>query len=711
MSDIFYPASPEVDKSELTRMTGKYRSQVIMNLFAIILFFVLYLCMIALAAGLIYLAWDYPLSRDFSKWEVLAKVGSVAMSVMFFLFLLKFLFKKTSTDNPSNIEIFEKDHPELFSFIGKLSAEVGAPFPKKIFVNHEINASVFYNSTVLSLFMPVKKNLLIGLGLVNSVNLSEFKAIMAHEFGHFAQSSMKLGSYVYMANNIIYDMVYERDYWDQTLERWKTLDFRISIFAWILSPIIWLVRQFMSLLYRGLNMLHSALSRQMEYNADLVAVSVTGSNQIINGLYKMGLTSQSYQLTLSKLADARDQKIHSENLFYNHMECHSHLLSTNKAFATEELSKKVEDLTGSYELFTTDDDETTLAMYASHPSNYKRERNAKKNFVAGVQDERSPWLLFGDAEKLAHEVTRNLYQLSLNDDNIHFTSKEEAQEFIIAELSEAEFNDRYLQYFESHVVTLPGEEERSELKKEASTEALKLSIASLWGTDFRDYMTTVNKKRDKLIEVVNFAQNLPKGGSIEVNGKQFKAKDSMQAYHAINKVMEEDVPWYKSHDQKMYSLYLQVSQLLRPEDTELERRYKFLEQTNDMSRALGSFSENIETYAQEVSELSQPEEGDITGYALKFNTLRSKFEKLLRQANSVEIPSLNNVGTIDQLGKYLLSGTPAFVSATEIDFNHIQQLAYQISEASAKLDRLANKNLGALLRLQESLEEELDLIE
>lgn len=711
MSDTLYPASPEVDKSQITKMTGSYRTQIITNLFAIILFFLLYLCMIVLAAFLIYHAWSYPLSYDFSKWEVLAKIGAVAMSVMLFLFLLKFLFKKTSSDNPSNIEIFEKDHPELFNFIRRLSAEVGAPFPKKIFVNHEINASVFYNSTILSLFMPVKKNLLIGLGLVNSVNLSEFKAIMAHEFGHFAQSSMKLGSYVYMANHIIYDMVYERDQWDVMLERWKGLDWRIAVFGWILSPIIWIVRQFMSLLYRVLNMLHSALSRQMEYNADLVAVSVTGSNQIINGLYKMGLTSQSYQLTLSKLSDARDQQIHSEDLFYNHIECHKHLLTTNKEFAAEEITRKVADLTANYELFSVDEDETTLAMYASHPSNFKRERNAKKLFIEGVQDERSPWMLFGDAQNLAHEVTKSLYRLSLDQEKISFKPKEEVQKFIIAELSEAEFGERYMQYFDSHVISLPKEEDRTEPGTILTTEKLRLAIADLWGDDFKTRMTSINTKREKLIDVVNFVQNPPKRGSIEVNGKQFKVEDSMQAYHAINKLMEEDITWFTGHDEKMYSLYTQLNKLLKPTEQELTKRYQFLEHTNDINRELGVLSENIDIYAQEVSELSQPEEEDISAYALKFNTLRGKFEKLLREANRVEIPALSNIGNINKLGEFLLPSTPVFISSTDIDFNHVQQLAYQISDASARLDRLSNKNIGALLRLQESLEEELKLVE
>ena len=47
-----------------------------------------------------------------------------------------------------------------------------------------MNAAVFYDLSIFNLFFPSKKNLEIGLGLVNVLNLGEFKAILAHEFGH-----------------------------------------------------------------------------------------------------------------------------------------------------------------------------------------------------------------------------------------------------------------------------------------------------------------------------------------------------------------------------------------------------------------------------------------------------------------------------------------------------------------------------------------------
>jgi Zn-dependent protease with chaperone function len=59
------------------------------------------------------------------------------------------------------------------------------------------------------MFLPIKKNLQIGIGLMNSLTQDELKAVLAHEFGHFSQKSMKIGSYVYYANQVIHNLYFK----------------------------------------------------------------------------------------------------------------------------------------------------------------------------------------------------------------------------------------------------------------------------------------------------------------------------------------------------------------------------------------------------------------------------------------------------------------------------------------------------------------------
>lgn len=707
MSATLYPPSPSVNTESVTQITPQYRTQIIVNLVAIIIFFLLYLVMIAGSIYLIKLAWEWPLGDNYSVWPILAKFGTVGMAVMLFLFLMKFLFKRHNFDNPANIEIFEKDHPELFAFVRKLSHEVGAPFPKKIFVNHEINASVFYNSTILSLFFPVKKNLLIGLGVVNSVNLSEFKAIIAHEFGHFAQSSMKLGSYVYMANRIIHDMVYERDRWDLLLEEWRRADIRLSIFAWLLMPVIWIVRLFMGLLYQGLNLLHSALSRQMEYNADLVAVSVTGSDQIINGLYKLGITYQTYEYTMATLADARDHQLITDDMFYNHRESHKQLMANTPELAQQDLSQKYTEGGGKQLIFDTDEGSSNLSMYDSHPSNFKRERNAKALYVPGTTDERSPWLLFGDAEGLSQQVTKNLYELSLGKAERTLTPKDAVQDFINEEMTERKWPEKYHRFYELHGFVVPTAEALAKDRKLLGQNELKAAIGKLWNHELEERMGQISQKLDKLNEVIAFAQNPPRKGSIEVNGKQFKAKDAMQAYHAISRELEAEQQWFEKKDFELYDLFLQTSELLKPGDTELYDRYEFLRFCLDMSAQTDALKQMIEEEAQTIAQMSQPEDGDIIASARKFRTAKVDFEKLVQTAEGVTVPALKNVDRLDDLKSFLLPEPVAYVSENDINFERLQQLLYQMTDVLSRVNRLAGKNLRTIVGLQEALEEEI----
>ena len=116
------------------------------------------------------------------------------------LFLVKGFFKSGQKERTVRVEITADDQPLLFDFIDRLCEETGAPTPRKVYVSHEVNAAVMTHTGITSLFWPTGKDLLIGLGLVNILNLSEFKSVLAHEFGHFAQKSTRLGGYVYTAD-------------------------------------------------------------------------------------------------------------------------------------------------------------------------------------------------------------------------------------------------------------------------------------------------------------------------------------------------------------------------------------------------------------------------------------------------------------------------------------------------------------------------------
>src|SRR5579871_2715519 len=262
MKESLYPPSIQGAPPELTIPSPAYRRQVVIVLLSLAVFILFYLGLL-IGSGWVVI---YAISQGMSEPSMYASrsennwfFGLAVLAVILFLFLAKALFKWRKEREELRIEITQQEHPILFDFVRRICEDTRAPFPYRIFVTPDVNAAVFYNSSLLSLILPVKKNLLIGLGLVNGLNLSEFKAVLAHEFGHFSQSSMRLGSYVYMANHIIYDLVYRRDAFDDLLAKAKRLNIRIAIFAYAIYGVLWVLRKILQGAFHMINFFQSAL--------------------------------------------------------------------------------------------------------------------------------------------------------------------------------------------------------------------------------------------------------------------------------------------------------------------------------------------------------------------------------------------------------------------------------------------------------------------
>src|SRR5262249_48387281 len=113
--------------------------------------------------------------------------------------LIRVLFYRPAPEKLLGIEVTDEEQPVLFAFLRKLTREIGAPEPARVFVPPDINAAVSTNVTLANLIVPPKRDLIVGLGLVNVLTLSEFKAVMGHEFGHFTQHTGRMHAYTQVA--------------------------------------------------------------------------------------------------------------------------------------------------------------------------------------------------------------------------------------------------------------------------------------------------------------------------------------------------------------------------------------------------------------------------------------------------------------------------------------------------------------------------------
>lgn len=694
MGNNFYPPSPTGVPADLLKVPSSYKQRAVYVLIAIILFVLFYIGMVAGAAYLIYLSVVYPMG-SINKFTIFLKLGAIAMSVMLFVFTLKFLFSKQEQDYSMLTEIKPNEHPDLFAFIEQICKETGAPRPKKVFLSPEINASVFYDSTILSLFLPVKKNLLIGLGLVNSLNLTEFKAVLAHEFGHFAQSSMKLGSYTYMASNIIHDMVYNRDRWDHVLEQWRHSDIRLAIFGWILSAVVWIVRHILAAVYAIINKLHASLSRQMEFNADLVAVSLTGSDAIIDGLYRLEGSSAGMGMAQSLLSDAADHNLYTKNLFFHQRKAEAHLRERNS------VSPYVKDENGY--IFSAEHD-FTPPMYASHPSNYQREQNTKKRMIAGVVDDRSPWILFNNPEAVQEAMTEKMLKLYFKlPPNVTYTDPEKVDEFIQAELEESTYHEQYKGSYDERLVTIIDPDKVQEMQDElyGTGQQKPRSVEDLYDASMVKHMAHIQALTADLTKIYGIATGQNAAKSFQYGGDTHASSKAEEFIKTVSTDLEKANKWWVQHDQKVF---LYFWELAAPEErTELERRYKFQNVVVDHFNQIGDIKNHFISTINDLNNAGSIDQSEFNSFLVRFKNHYTLLDSLLKSARMVQLPRLNKLEDMSNMGEFIQQEKLPAVSS--VDLNWVNAILMQLDPIQSRLRRLYFKNLSVLLKTQEAIAE------
>jgi Zn-dependent protease with chaperone function len=294
----------------------------------------------------------------------------------------------------------------LFQTIYALAEEIGAPKPKKIFLSPDVNAAVFYHSSFWSMFLPVRKNLKIGLGLVNSLNVSELKAVIAHEFGHFSQRSMKVGSWVYQVNKIIYDMLHNNQGYARSLQKLAGVHSLVALFVQLTVKVVQGIQWLLHQMFKVVNKAYLGLSRQMEFHADLVAASVCGSNNIIHALRRSEFADACFSSTLDTCNAAWKEKKVVTDFYAQHLTVAKHLAGVH-GLALENglplISEDKESPAGNRVNYKD--------QWASHPTLQERRAYLEPFGLTAAVDASTAWTLFENEAHWRKELTQQFYRM------------------------------------------------------------------------------------------------------------------------------------------------------------------------------------------------------------------------------------------------------------------------------------------------------------
>ncbi len=206
--------------------------------------------------------------------------GLVATPAVTGVVVTFFLLKPLLARAPPPVEILHLDRgsePVLFAFVERVCEQLGAPVPTRIDIDLRVNASASLRHGWRSLFSN-DLVLTIGLPFVAGLDVRQFGAVLAHEFGHFSQRvGMRLYFLITTIRVWFARVANDRDKWDADLESWRKKS------GWRTKAVVnvaWATVQTSRYILRGLlycaNIVSAWFSRQMEFDADQHAAALAG---------------------------------------------------------------------------------------------------------------------------------------------------------------------------------------------------------------------------------------------------------------------------------------------------------------------------------------------------------------------------------------------------------------------------------------------------
>lgn len=582
MNQFIYPPSPEnVDFSKL-EPSAAFKKNVGKVVFSIILFFATYVLLIVLSlalaaacvAGCVAI-----ISISPGVLTIMLGLGLLGLGIAVFIFLIKFIFAQTKVDHSNKIEVTKESEPKLFRFIEKLTGETKTPFPKKIFISADVNASVSYNSSFWSMFLPVRKNLEIGLGLVNSINASEFKAVMAHEFGHFSQRSMKLGSFTYNVNMVIYNMLYNNNSYNNFLSSWSNVSGYFAIFASITAGIANGIRSILNEMYKLINKNYLALSREMEFHADAIAASVSGGNNLVSSLNRLELSASCYNSTLEHADRWLKEKKYSANLFPHQLMLLQSLAGDHKLELQNGLPQVSSQFLDSFSRARVN----FKNQWASHPTLQERTEHLNSLHLTVAPVEESAWIYFSDPVAIQQQLTDIVYGEAKRGD-----LSEESQDYFSGwfngDKNDNLLPDIYQGFYDRHLLSakdwdieaLSAGQSTKNFEEIFSKENAQIQQA----IDFdRSDLETLRHIQSKAIDVKSF----------DFDGEKIDSKEVEQVIETLNKQIEAKTTELNDLQKEAFKFFQQK----QPGDKRLTDAYKQLANLEIKHQQFGNIANAI----------------------------------------------------------------------------------------------------------------------
>ena len=535
------------------QISSEFKAQTTKAVLSIVFFILTYILMLVLAVSLTALCvYGGIMLIAFRPMfiTIALGIGLASLGILVLIFLLKFIFKSHKVDRSHLVEISKTDEPELFSIISDIVRQVGTTFPKKVYLSTDVNAAVFYDSNFWSMFFPVKKNLQIGLGLVNTVSKAELTAILSHEFGHFSQKSMKLGSYVYNVNQVIFNLLYDNESYDRIIQSWANISGYFYIFVVLAVKIIDGIQWFLRKVYGVVNKSYMGLSREMEFHADHIAASITGYEPLKSSLLRMSLADHSFNQVLSFYEARISSNQKSENIYKEHSYVMNYLAKDNNIIIENDLPQITPDDLSRF-------NKSKLVIkdqWASHPSTEDRIEMLEKTGLSSQHTEHTPaGKIFADIDETRKNLTDRMFKLAQYQAEPISIPFEEFQKEYIKEFTNSSFPKIYNNYYDDKN---PVFFDINTAKSTQNTE----KIDDLFSDDIVDLVYTSIALQNDAETIKQIAQKAIPIKSFDYDGQKYKQREGGELIRKLDKNLKVVNDQIEQNDIRIFSYFRQVEQ-------------------------------------------------------------------------------------------------------------------------------------------------------
>ena len=245
------------------------RSVAFFALLAIVMVFVSYLLILAIAAACVYFPYlAISGTESFQLQLGLLFLGGIATAGA----LLWSLVPRRDKFIAPGLLLDRLEQPALFAELDEIAATLNEPLPDEVYLIGDMNAFVADRGGMMG--FGSHRILAIGLPLLPMLTVSEFRAILAHEFAHYYSGDTRMGPWVYKTQSAM-------------IRSFRGIgaigNVRIGVIQVLILLVNFVLKWYFLFFLRVINL----VSRHKEYRADELACLVAGAEPMVSGLRKI----------------------------------------------------------------------------------------------------------------------------------------------------------------------------------------------------------------------------------------------------------------------------------------------------------------------------------------------------------------------------------------------------------------------------------------